>query len=132
MSNPNRKVDEIVNVLANRMGKLALVYEGWPNQKHKDLRSDLSEEVPEVSITEFAHWPNHLDVNVWAQSCRERDEISDMVMSILSDIKSEVGITKISARDITFEEKGVIRPGKWDIIEGSKPICRKMIQISLR
>jgi hypothetical protein len=138
MANPNRKADEIIGILTNRIGKLALVYEGWPNRKHvKDLRRTrgLSEdlEIPEVSITEFGHWPNHLEVNVWTQSSRERDEISQTVIDILNQIEKEqkIEIREISADDITFEEKGSIRPGKWDIIKGSKPVFRKLIQLSL-
>jgi hypothetical protein len=38
---------------------------------------------------------------------------------------------EIKAQDGTFEEKGSIRPGKWDIISGSKPIFRKLIEVSL-
>jgi len=136
MANPNRKADEIIGILTNRIGKLAFVYEGSPNRKHvKDLRRTrgLSEdlEIPEVSITEFVHWPNHLDVNVWAQSSRQRDEISHTVIDILDQIKKEhkIGIREISAHDITFEEKGQIRPGKWDIIKESKPVFRKLIQV---
>jgi len=74
-----------------------------------------------------------LDVNVWAQSRRQRDEVSNMVMDILNQIKKEekIGIRGIRAHDITFEEKGIIRPGKWKIISGSKPIFRKLIQVSL-
>jgi len=56
-----------------------------------------------------------------------------LVVDILNQIKKEqkIGIRKISAHDIAFEEKGSIRPGKWDIITGSKPIFRKLIQVSL-
>jgi len=138
MASPNPRVDLIVRILADRIERLALVYEGWPNQKHvEDLRRmrRLSEDrdVPEVSITKFDHWPNHLDINVWARSRRERDEVSHLVVDILNQIKKEqkIGIAEISAQDITFEEKGSIRPGKWDIITGSKPIFRKLIQVSL-
>lgn len=98
-------------------------------------RGGLSEDsdVPEVSITEYDHWPNHLDVNVWTKSHLERDEVSHTVVDILNQIKKEskIGIREISAQDITFEEKGSIRPGKWDTITRSKPIFRKLIQVSL-
>jgi len=138
MASPNRRMDVIIEILADRIGRLALVYEGWPNHKHvKDLRRTrrLSEgrDLPEVSITEFDHWPNHLDINVWAESRRERDEVSHVVVDILNQIKRQqmIGIKEINAQDITFEEKGSIRPGKWDVITGSKPIFRKLIQVSL-
>jgi hypothetical protein len=53
-------VHAIIKILANRIGKFALVYEGWPNNKHSnDLRRirRLSEDqdIQEVSITEFSH-----------------------------------------------------------------------------
>jgi hypothetical protein len=138
MTNPDLRVNSIIGTLANRIGKLALVYEGWPSDKHaKDLRKTCVPSeglaVPEVSIAKFDHWPNHLDVNVWARSRHERDEVSSMVMGILNEIKAElnIGIREIRAQDITFEEKGSIRPGKWDIIVGSKPVFRKLIQVSL-
>lgn len=138
MANPNRGVDPIVKILIDRIGNLALVYEGWPNDKHvKDLRRarEVSEEQgrPEVSVTKFSNWPNHLDINVWAQSRRERDEVSHIVLDILNQIKKEhkTGILEIGAHDITFEEKGSIRPGKWDTIRGSTPIFRKLIQVRL-
>jgi len=138
MANPSRSADVIIRILTNGIGKLALVYEGWPNDKHvNDLRKTcgLSEDldVPEVSITEFEHWPDHLDIDVWGQSPRERDEVSHMVIDILGQLEKEhrMGIKEISAHDITFEEKGILRPGKWDIIRGSKPIFRKLIQVSL-
>jgi hypothetical protein len=138
MANPNSRADVIIKILADRIGELALVYEGWPSNKHvEDLRRTrgLSEnmDVSEVSITEFDHWPGHLDVNVWAQSRRERDEVSHMVIDTLNQIKKEhkMGIREIRTHDITFEEKGSIRPGKWDISKGSKPIFRKLIQVSL-
>jgi hypothetical protein len=138
MANPNSKVDVITRILADRIGRLALIYEGWPNDKRvKNLRRTrgLSEgrDVPEVSITESDHWPDHLDVNVWNQSRRERDEVAHMVIDILDQIKKEqkLGIKEVNAHDITFEEKGSIRPGKWDIIRGRKPTFRKLIQVSL-
>jgi hypothetical protein len=138
MANTNHRVDMIIKILANGIGTLSLVYEGWPNKKHvKDLRRTrgLSEDfgVPEVSITEYDHWPNHLDVNVWAKSRRERDEVSHRVIGILDQIEKEhkIGIRETRAQDITFEEKGIIRPGKWDITKESKPIFRKSIQVSL-
>jgi hypothetical protein len=138
MGNPNDKADEIVEILANRLGKLAFVYEGWPNRKHvKDLRRTrgLSDDLalPEVSITRFVHWPNHLEVNVWTQSSHERDEVSHMVVDVLTQIRREhkIGIGEISAHDITFEEKGVINPGEWDVIKESKPVFRELIQVSL-
>jgi len=143
MADPNDRVDAIVEILANRIGKLAFVYKGWPNSKHvKDLRRTrgLSEdlEIPEVSITDYSHWPNnwaYFDVNVWAQSSRERDEVSHTVLDILDQVKREqkIGIReiRIGAHDITFEEKGIIRLGKWNIIKESKPVFRKLIQVSL-
>jgi len=138
MTNPDLRVNSIIGTLANRIGKLALVYEGWPGDKHaKDLRKTCVPSeglaLPEVSIAKFDDWPNHLDVNVWARSRHERDEVSSMVIGILNEIKAEpnIGIREIRAQDITFEEKGSIRPGKWDIIVGSKPVFRKLIQVSL-
>jgi hypothetical protein len=135
---PASKVDAITKILANSIGKLAFVYEGWPNAKHvNDLRRTrkISEDrdIPEVSITEFDNWPDHLDINVWAQSRRQRDEVSNMVIDILNQIKKEekIAIREIGSHDIIFEEKGIIRPGKWDIIKESKPIFRKSIQVSL-
>ena len=138
MTNPDLRLNSIIGILANRIGKLALVYEGWPNDKHaKDLRkSCVTPEglaVPEVSITKFDRWPNHLDVNVWARSRDKRDEVSSLVIGILNEIKAEpnMDIREIGSQDIAFEEKGSIRPGKWDIILGSKPVFRKLIQVSL-
>ena len=138
MANPTTRVDAIIKVLADRIGELALVYKGWPNDKHvRDLRRArcLSEnlEVPEVSITEFDHWPNHLDINVWAQSRHARDEVSRVVIDILDKIKEEqeIGVREIGTRNVAFEEKGIIRPGKWDIVTGSKPVFRKVIQVDL-
>lgn len=138
MTNPDLRVNSIIGTIASRIGKLALVYEGWPSGKHvKDLRKSCVPSeglgVPEVSITKFDHWPNHLDVNVWARSRHERDELSSMVIGILNEIRAEpnMGIREICAQDITFEEKGFIRPGKWDTIVGSKPVFRKLIQVSL-
>jgi len=138
MANPTTRVDAIIKVLADRIGELALVYKGWPNDKHvRDLRNArcLSEnlEVSEVSITEFDRWPNHLDINVWAQSRHARDQVSRVVIDILDKIKEEqaMGVREISTRDVAFEEKGIIRPGKWDIATGSKPVFRKVIQVDL-
>jgi hypothetical protein len=31
MANPTTRVDAIIKVLADRIGELALVYKGWPN-----------------------------------------------------------------------------------------------------
>jgi hypothetical protein len=42
-----------------------------------------------------------------------------------------MGVREISTCDVAFEEKGVIRPGKWDIVTGSKPVFRKLIQVDL-
>lgn len=135
----HEEVVEIMKNLANRIGNLALVYKGWPNQKHvKDLRrtrglpGDLEMFAsPEVSLTEIDYLPDRLMVNVWAQSRRERDEVSQMVIDTLVQIKKEhkVGIKEIWAYDITLEEKGQVRPGKWDIIKGSKPLFRKAIDV---
>ena len=138
MANPTTRVNTIIKVLADRIGELALVYKGWPNDKQvTDLRKArcLSEnfEVPEVSITEFDHWPNHLDINVWAQTCHARDEVSRVAIDVLDQIKEEqeMGVREIGTRDVAFEEKGVIRPGKWDTVTGSKPVFRKLIQVDL-
>jgi hypothetical protein len=138
MANPTTRVDAIIKVLADRIGELALVYKGWPNDKHvSDLRRArcLSEnlKLPEVSITEFERWPNHLDINVWAQSRHVRDEVSRVIIDILDQIKEEreVGVREIRTRDVAFEEKGVIRPGKWDIVTGGKPVFRKLLQVDL-
>jgi hypothetical protein len=53
-------------------------------------------------------------------------------MNILNQIKTEpsTSIREISSQNIAFEEKGSIRPGKWDIVSGSDPIFRKLIQVS--
>ncbi len=78
-------------------------------------------------------WPNHLDINVWDQSRHARDEVSRVVVDILDKIKEEqeMGVRGICTRDVAFEEKGIISPGKWRIVTGSKPVFKKVIQVDL-
>jgi hypothetical protein len=56
-----------------------------------------------------------------------------MIIDILNQIKKEekIGIREIGSHNIIFEEKGVIRPGKWGIISRSKPIFRTLIEVNL-
>lgn len=131
--------DFIIEMLSSKLSSHSLLYSGWPSDdKVKELRRSrgLSEsfDIPEVSITEYEYWPEHLDINVWTKTRHERNDISNSVMAILKEAGNEhrIAITHVEEQDITFEEEGTLRPGKWDVIKGSKPTFRKLIQVNLR
>jgi len=131
--------DIIIGILSSKLGSHSLVYGGWPSDgKVKELRRSRglleSFDIPEISVTGYEYWPGHLDINVWAKTRHERNDVSNSIMAILKEAMNQhqIPITHVGEQDITFEEEGSLRPGKWDIIKGSKPIFRKLIQLNLR
>lgn len=109
-------IEEISSNLNSSLGNQVIVKIGWVD-KIKDF------ETPVVSITTYAHWQNHVDVNIWAYTDEERDKITEVVLTSLQQMEKQ-GVSIYEIMTIPFEEKGVLRPGKWNVIKNSKPIFR--------
>jgi hypothetical protein len=116
-------IKEMMNNISRSLGNQAVVKSGWVS-KVKDF------ETPVVSITTYAHWPNHADVNIWTHSDEKRDKITDIVADSLAHMDKQ-GVHIDNILRIQFEEEGILQPRKWNVTKNSKPIFRKLIRISL-
>lgn len=103
------------------IGDVAKVIRGWVPRG-----TDLSR--PMITITGYDTLPNYADINIWSNSVSLRDRITDQVLNTLNSQTKQVSVRDVMT--ISFEEEGILQPGSWRTIKGSKPIFRKRILIS--
>ena len=115
--------DKLVEYLEQSIGQEALVVFGWV----KGIKDFVK---PVVSITTYNYWPNHANLNVWANTIESRDKITQLLVDALEEVK-ELGVSIESIQTIDFEERGVLQPGSWKVIKNSKPIFRKNVEVKL-
>ena len=117
------KIEKIVELLNKSLGNKAMVVVGW-TQGIKDFT------IPVVTATSWDYWLNHLEIDIWAYTIKDRDQTAEMVVKALKDMKN-LGVIVYNVVPIRSEEEGQIQLGTWKPIKRSKPIFRTLIEANL-
>lgn len=114
-------LQQVFENLLLSIGDAAKVIRGWVPRD-----TDLSR--PMITITAYDTLPNYAYINIWSNSVSLRDKISEQVLNILNSQIKQVSVKDVMT--ISFEEEGILQPGSWKSIKGTKPVFRKRILIS--
>ncbi len=113
--------EKVIEELSKSLGGKVKVVSDWIKEI-KDFKT------PAVSISTFKTWPNHIEINVWANTPEDRDKVAKSVVKALAKMRS-YGITVYNVMPIKFEEEGILQPGSWKKIEGSEQIFRTLVEV---
>ncbi len=113
--------EKVVEELSKSLEGKAKVVSDWI-KGIKDFK------IPTVSVSTFKNWPNHIEINVWANTPEDRDKVAKSVVKALAKMR-RYGISVYNVMPIKFEEEGILQPGSWKKIEGSEQIFRTLVEV---
>src|SRR5690606_25881431 len=111
----------LIENLRTALSGVAEVKFGW-NEK-RDFP------IPMVSVMKLDGLPDQVDVNIWSHTSDDKMTTTRIVSNVLEAMKDRIIVQGMD--DITNEENGVLDPVSWKVVEGSKPIFRKLIRAKI-
>jgi len=114
-------VNELRDRLSEALSDAADIRIGW-NEKREFP-------VPMVSLMKLDGLPDQVDINVWSHSNEHKVMVTKVVSDALEALKDKIVVEGME--DITNEEEGVLDPVTWHVIDGSKPVFRKLIRVKI-
>lgn len=85
--------------------------------------------MPLVSVMKLDGIPDQIDINIWSHTSNDKITTTRIVSNVLEGMRDKIIVQGME--DITNEEDGILDPVSWKVVQGSKPVFRKLISAKI-